>query len=319
MSAIDVDIGHDLDINTAYLSPGKINAKTFAIGTCQYINSLNLSTINPGKPFRTIGNTESGGLKPDRTYFLSADGSHLVPDSGIFHLHNSDATDDGGLYRKIRLANFNSWVNFDMVFPRAAAFKSSTQGTSNAADVQDNLTLTTGSVTGDYIHIRSQGGTVDLSKQSAFAINGYSPSNTKITVKLGIGMENVNVQEGLDKRYGLEACDTAGTARQYSIVSSNGVGWDADPTTEEILQTAPKGLTIIHNPNVSVNLSRYISNLETVSVKTTNVPNSGALAGGKVVSCGFKTNESVQKFYYIYGMRFEGALPDQYFSPVTVL
>lgn len=318
MSA-SIDIGHDLDINTAYLSPGKLNAKTFAIGTCQYINSLDLSQINPGKPFRTIGNIESGGLKPDRTYFLSADGSHLIPDSGIFHLHNSDATDDGGLYRKIRLANFNNWVTFDGIFPMAGRFKTISQGTSNAADTQDNLTLTTGTATGDYIHIRSQGGTLDLSKQSAFAINGYSPSNTKITVKLGIGMENVNVQEGLDKRYGLEACDTAGTARQYSIVSSNGVGWDADPTTEEILQTASKGLTIIHNPNVSINLSRYISNLETVSVKTTNVPNSGALAGGKVVSCGFKTNESVQKFYYIYAIKLDGALPDQYFSPVAVL
>lgn len=317
MSAID--IGHDLDINTAYLSPAKINAKTFAIGTCQYINSLDLSQINPGKPFRTIGTIANGALKPDRTYFLSADGSTLLPDSGIFHLHNTDNTDDGGLYRKIRLANFNSWINFDATFPRAAMFKSITQGTSNAADVQDNLTLSTGTATGDYIHIRAQGGTTDFSKQSAFALYAYTAVNTKITVKLGIGMENVNVQEGLDKRYGLEACDTAGTARQYSVVSSNGVGWDADPTTEEILQTAPKGLTIIHNPNVSVNFSRYVSGLETVSVKTTNVPNSGSLAGGKVVSCGFKTNESVQKFYFINAMKFEGGLPDQYFSPVTVL
>lgn len=317
MSAID--IGHDLDINTAYLSPAKINAKSFAIGTCDYINSLNLSTINPGKPFRTVGTVASGGLKPDRTYFLSADGSHLIPDSGIFHLHNSDATDDGGLYRKIRLANFNKWANFDMLFPRSGAFKQITQGTSNVADTQDNITLTTGAVSGDYVHIRAQGGTVDLSKQSAFAINGYTTVNSKITLKLGVGMENVNVQEGLDKRYGLEACDTAGSARQYSIVSSNGVGWDADPTTEEILQTAQKGLTIIHNPNVSVNFSRYVGGLETVSVKTTNVPNSGALAGGKVISCGFKTNESVQKMFFIYAMKFEGALPDQYYSPVTVL
>ena len=317
MSAID--IGHDLDVNTAFLSPAKINAKTFAIGTCEYINSLNLSTINPGKPFRTIGTISNGGLKPDRTYFLSADGSHLVPDSGIFHLHNSDNTDDGGLYRKIRLANFNNWINFDMTFPRSAGFKIITQGSSNVADVQDNMTLSTGTATGDYVHIRSQGGTVDLSKQSVLGIYGYSPSNTKITVKLGIGMENVNVQEPIDRRYGLEACDTAGTARQYSVVSANGVGWDADPTTEEILQTAPKGLTIIHNPNVSVNLSRYSAGLETVSVKTTNVPNSTALAGGKVVSCGFKTNESVQKFYYIYALKFEGSLPDQYFSPVIVL
>lgn len=318
MSA-SIDIGHDLDVNTAYLSPAKINAKTFAIGTPQYINSLDLSTINPGKAFRTVGTVANGGLKPDRTYFLSADGSHLIPDSGIFHLHNSDNTDDGGYYRKIRLANFNNWVNFDMLFPRAGAFKQITQGTSNAADTQDNLALTTGTATGDFIHIRAQGGTLDLSKQSAFALYAYTTVNTKITVKLGIGMENVNVQEGLDKRYGLEACDTAGTPRQYSIVSSNGVGWDADPTTEEILQSSAKGLTIIHNPNVSVNLSRYISGLETVSVKTTNVPNSGALAGGKVVSCGFKTNESVQKFYYIYSMKLEGGMPDQYFSPVTVL
>jgi len=317
MSAID--IGHDLDINTAYLSPAKINAKTFAIGTPQYINSLDLSTINPGKAFRTVGTVANGALKPDRTYFLSADGSTLLPDSGIFHLHNSDATDDGGLYRKIRLANFHNWVNFDATFPRTGQFKSITQGTSNAADTQDNLTLTTGTATGDFIHIRSQGGTVDLSKQSALALNAYTTVNTKITVKIGIGMENVNVQEGLDKRYGLEACDTAATPRQYSIVSSNGIGWDADPTTEEILQTAQKGLTLIHNPNVSVNFSRYISGLETVSVKTTNVPNSGTLAGGKVVSCGFKTNESVQKFYYIYSLKFEGAAPTQYFSPVTVL
>lgn len=317
MSAID--IGHDLDINTAYLSPAKINAKTFAIGTCQYINSLNLSTINPGKPFRTIGTVSNGALKPDRTYFLSADGSTLLPDSGIFHLHNTDATDDGGLYRKIRLANFNSWVNFDATFPRAAMFKVITQGTSNAADTQDNLTLTTGTATGDYIQIRSQGGNMDFSKQSAFALNAYTAVNTKITVKLGVGMENVNVQEGLDKRYGLEACDTAATPRQYSVVSSNGVGWDADPTTEEILQSAPKGLTVIHNPNVSVNFSRYVSGLETVSVKTTNVPNSGNPGGGKVISCGFKTNESVQKFYFIYAMKFEGSLPDQYFSPVTIL
>lgn len=318
MSA-SIDIGHDLDINTAFLSPAKINAKTFAIGTCEYINSLDLSAMNPGKPFRTIGTLPNGGLKPDRTYFLSADGTQLIPDSGIFHLHNSDATDDGGYYRKIRLANFNNWVNFDMVFPRAGGFKTITQGTSNAADTQDNLALTTGSTTGDFIHIRSQGGTIDLSKQSAFAIYGYTPTNTKITVKLGIGMENVNAQEPVDRRYGLEACDTAGTPRQYSVVSANGVGWDADPTTEEILQTGPKGLTVIHNPNVSVNFSRYISGLETVSVKTTNVPHDQALAGGKVISCGFKTNESVQKFFYIYSLKMEGGLPDQYFSPVTVL
>jgi hypothetical protein len=97
------------------------------------------------------------------------------------------------------------------------------------------------------------------------------------------------------------------------------VGWDADPTTEEILQTSPKGLTVIHNPNVSVNLSRYASGLETVSVKTTNVPNSGTVPAGKVVSVGFKTNESVQKFYFVYAMKVEGAMPTQYFSPVTVL
>lgn len=316
MSAID--IGHDLDVNTNNISPAKINAKTFAVGTCEYINSLDLSVLNPGKPFRTIGTVADGGLKPDRTYFLSADGTHLVPDSGIFHLHNSDATDDGGLYRKIRLANFNNWVNFDMVFPRAAAFKTILQGTSSAADVQDNLTLTTGTATGDFIHIRAQGGTLDLNQQSAFAINGYCPTGTKITVKLGIGMENVNVQEPLDRRYGLEACDTAGTARQYSVVSANGVGWDADPTTEDVAQTTQKGLTVIHTPQQSVKFSRYVSGIETVSVKTTNIPNAFALAGGKVISCGFKTNESVQKFYYIYALKMEGALPAQYFSPVTV-
>ena len=45
-------------------------------------------------------------------------------------------------------------------------------------------------------------------------------------------MEQVQTDPGAAMRFGVEACDTAGTPRNFSIVSGDGNTWSSTPTLE---------------------------------------------------------------------------------------
>lgn len=81
-----------------------------------------------------------------------------------------------------------------------------------------------------------------------------------------------------------------------------------DPTGEAVNQTTPRGYRLDVLPSQELRLSRYVSGVETVQIKTSNIPGAGGvgIASGRIFRIGIRTNENAEKRFNLVALRFEG-------------
>lgn len=255
-----------------------------------------------GQCVRCIGTAINGIFKPNRTYFRNESNTGWIPDTQFIHLHNSNSDEAGGLYRDIVRVNSHDIASGPFFFPNASLFKKTITGTSDIINQGDRVDLSVESVTNGYCIAGLQGGTLNIGVPSVWAINGFATSGSRMTVKIGLGVEHVNLVAPIDRRYGLEACDSVGTSRNYNLYTGDGASWSIEPTSEAVQQTAPRGFLFSHTPGQNVRMYRNTSGAETFSIKTTHVPVSGAVTSAKPFNIGYKTNEAVAKQYKLFSL-----------------
>lgn len=307
LTVTNPEIGYPFSGTQYHISQAKLTAKTNLMADADYLQAMNVTYA--GQLVRCIGTKIRGIFRPNRTYFRNESNTGWIPDTQFIHLHNREADDAGGLIRHVNRVNIHDQATAHYYWPAAGLFKKTITGTSDILNQGDRVDFSVEPITNGYCNGNLQGGTIDIGGRSAFAIAGFATSGTRMTVKIGVGMELVHVAAPIDRRYGLEACDTAGSSRNYNIDSGDGTTWSLEPTSESVQQTAPRGLLMTHEPAANVKLHRYVGGVETFNIKTSHVPVTGTVQSIKPFSIGYKTNESQAKQYKLYSLRIEAKTP----------
>lgn len=305
--AANPEIGHPFSGVQYHISQSKLTAKTNLMADADYLQALNLTYA--GQLVRCIGTKIRGIFRPNRTYFRNESNTGWVPDTQFVHLHNFATDDAGGLIRDVHRVNIHDLAQAHYYWPNASLFKKTITGTSDIINQGDRVDFSVENVTNGYCVGNLQGGTIDIGVKSAFAISGFATSGSRMTLKIGIGLEQVQVAAPIDRRYGLEACDTAGSSRNYNIDTGDGTTWSLEPTSEAVQQTIPRGLLMTHEPAANVKLHRFVGGVETFNIKTSHVPVTGTIASIKPFTLGYKTNEAVAKQYKLYSLVIEAKAP----------
>ena len=309
MSLVDPEAGYPFTGTLYNITPARLNAKTVLIADANYLAALN--TTYAGMCVRCIGTVSAGIFKPNRTYFRNESNTGWIEDTQFRHRHNRDTDEAGGLLRTIQLMNIHDTIDYQAgFFPSAKMFKLTKTGTSDIIDQGDRVDFSVENVTNGYCIGNLQGGLLDIGVQSAFAIYGFATSGSRMTVKIGIGMEHVNLAPTIDRRYGVEACDTSGSARPYNINTGDGTSSSNEPTNEQVQQTAARGLLFLHTPGQNVKMIRFVGGIETISIKTTHIPVTGTVQSNKPFTIGYKTNEAVAKQWKLYSMKIASKPPN---------
>lgn len=301
------EIGYPFSGEQYAISQAKLNAKTVLMADANFLQSLQITYA--GQLVRCIGTITNGIFKPNRSYFRNESNTGWIPDTQFIHLHNAATDIAGGLFSDIIKVNTHHNACFRGYWPNKEMFKKTITGTSDILNQGDRVDFSTEAVTNGYAIGGLQGGTVNMGSWSTWAINGFATSGSRMTIKIGLGVEQVHLVSPIDRRYGLEACDSVGTSRNYNLYTGDGTTWSIEPTSEAVQQTAPRGFHFVYDPGRYVKMYRNVAGAETFSIKTTHVPVSGAIDSTKPFNIGYKTNEGVAKQYKLFSLVINASPP----------
>lgn len=301
------EIGYPFSGEQYSISQSKLSAKTVTMADADFLQALTVTFA--GQLVRCIGTKTNGIFKPNRSYYRNESNTGWIPDTQFIHLHNAATDIAGGLYRDIRRVNIHDIAEFTGYWPNASMFKKTVTGTSDIINQGDRVDFSVENVTNGYCIGNLQGGTINMGVPSTWGIYGYATSGSRMTLKIGIGVEHVHLTQPIDRRYGLEACDSAGSTRPYNLYTGDGATWSIEPTSEQVQQTAPRAFLFSHTPGVNVKMYRFVSGGETFSIKTTHIPVSGTVESGKPFTLGYKTNEGIAKQYKLYSLVINATPP----------
>jgi hypothetical protein len=189
-------------------------------------------------------------------------------------------------------------------------------GTGTSANDPSNgrMTLTCAS-SGTFRHLSRGGIGLNFGLPSSFLFKGNSTASSQMSAKIGVCMENVNDAHTDARKYGLEACDSAGVAQNWQIVSATGAGGSRTTTAspnESASQGSPKAYRLLHNVGQSV---QFMVNGILNQTKSTNIPaSSGSPPPAAVsinnISIGYKTNNATTKSLHVHYSRLVGSMID---------
>lgn len=301
------EIGYPFSGEQYNISQAKLNAKTIITANADFLQSL--QTTYAGQLVRCIGTRFNGIFAPNRTYFRNESNTGWIPDTQFVHFHNAPTDIAGGLLSDIIKVNTHQNANFWGYWPNKEMFKKTITGTSDILNQGDRVDFSVESVTNGYCIGGLQGGTMNLGDIIVWAINGFATSGSRMTIKIGVGVEQVHLVAPIDRRFGVEACDSVGTARNYNLYTGDGSTWSIEPSSEAVQQTVARGLHFVLFPGFNVKMFRSVAGAETVSIKTTHIPASGTIESTKPFNIGYKTNESVAKQYKLYSLVINASPP----------
>ncbi len=274
------------------ISDARLNAKTWMVDTSENVFNF---IKNPGQFFMT---TDDGhGYVKDQPYFISTDGTTLIPVGVKKHAHSKDTDAEGGLMIEQFLANIgNLQLYFGQQFIDTDFFKN-TNGTgalvqttvgSNSAYIE----IDTGTSTDGYANIRKVGNAIDFAKKSAFMARAeLNGTIANYILRLGIDAEMINdANDPTTRSYGIEACSG----------QTNWQTWSCDGSSRSVVATSYAVDTSIHTwmgqhypatPNIIFTRDNDTANAVT---KTTEIPTSNIGVPSHFFGAGVKSTTSSQ-------------------------
>jgi hypothetical protein len=292
-------------VNADFLSPSRMTLMSFLKLTAAQANSL-----NPKFPGQAFFAKDSGfGFSQNGVYVLDSAGSTWLPLAGGKHNHSADDAVSGGFLSDIMVANITK--NYFIQGSTLGDFMNVGTGTASEEPTNNRIALTC-AASGTFRHLSKGGIGLDFGRQSAFAFKGHSTANIQLSAKIGVCLENVNDAHTDTRKYGIEACDSAGVAQNWQIVSATGAGGSrtATASSENALQGSPRAYKLIHNVGQSI---QFFVNGTLNQTKSTNIPASGNNSNNNL-SIGYKTNNATSKSLYVHYSRLAGSISDSAFS-----
>lgn len=269
-----------------------------------------ISSLNPTYPNQLVICTlTEAGFTVDTAYLRNTANTAWIGLSGGKHLHDADTEKAGGFLSDVFVANINKAFLINCLNPSAGDFH---KETANGATIADDPTggrvaFSTGTTNGAYGHAGKSGVKLSFDKNSKFMIKAYATANVFLSARMGVAMENVNASPDNLRKYGIEVCDSAGTPRNYDVISADGTNRSALATTEDTSQSSPKAYVLEYT--VAQDVKFYANGVLRVT-KTTNVPANSRSSGIYNVGAGIKTNNATGKNLYLYGIALAGVVND---------
>jgi hypothetical protein len=307
--------------SVAFISPARMTACTHLSlpGTIAgNTPNASISTINPTYKNMLVTCEQTGGtFIKDVTYKRNSDNTNWITISGGKHLHDLDTDPAGGLISDILMANqlklFN--LNDNMNANVNNFFKEGTATAANEIDTAlgNRIKIDTGASTGTYGHLSRGGVKLSFASPSQFQFKGNvayptSGGDGNVTAYIGVGLASVNDTTN-QLQYGIQVCDSSGTDRNWEMVNGNGSskGVSTSPT-EPVKQTAgPRSYKLHYTPGQN---TRFWVNNSLQGTNTSAVVASGSTTGIRNISIGIRTNTSISRQLYCYGVSLIGVASD---------
>jgi len=295
---------------TAWAPGDLISAARMTLMSFLKLTSAQASALNPKFPGQAIFVKDTGvGFNQDTVYVLNTAGNAWIPMAGGKHKHDADTDINGGFYSDILVANATKVMN--MQASVLGDYMNVGTGTATEEPTSGRIALTC-AASGNFRHLSRGGVGLDFGRQSTFVFKGNSTANIQFTARIGACMENVNDAATDTRKYGIEACDSAGTTQNWQIISATGAGGSRTntSTTSTALQAAATAYRLLHNVGSSV---QFFVNNTLNQTKSTNIPASGSNSINNL-SAGYRTNNATSKTLYVHHSRLLGSVSDTAFT-----
>lgn len=288
MSA-QIDGGYYESLET--LSPDRVNSKSVT-----RVPGNDIGGLFPTFPGQIVTVIEDGGGYLRNTAIMrDSDDATWIGLSGGKHRHDDDTDPAGGRFDDIMRSNVARYVLFNGTTLTVEDFARFGGGSAANEPSQARIRFGTTGTQYGYVHASRSGGWINYGRRIIMQFIGYVTAGTQLSTKIGVNMEDVNAAHDPDRKFGIEACDSVGTARNWDFVSASGSIRDVVALPEAVSQTSERGINLQHKPGLHV---RFTVNGGSATFNPNNVSASGAGSGSRNVSMGIKTNNTVEKFMY---------------------
>lgn len=288
------------------LSPPMLNARVNYVGTGAEINAL--SPTYAGMEAHCTADY-LGIFRKNHVYIRDADNQKWISITGFKHLHDDDTEESGGLLSDIMVANGYQAYIFSCPNPTMGAFVLGTAGLGKVQEYWEGLALELSSTQGDAAIAVVRGVPLSCSRDFTWLMRMSVDSGSYMSIKAGVGMEDVASNDDILNKVGIEACDVSGTARTFAFTTANGSARDMIGTSIPVsVANTYVGYTCYLDAG---NVARFVyEGAHTIPAlsKTTNLPSSGATQNDNVWTVGYKNNNNSAKSLFIGGAFIYGSI-----------
>lgn len=276
-----------------FFSPARFNRK---VNT--HLTGAQIASLNPTYPNQLVVCTSTGsGFTVDTMYIRNSANTAWIGGGGGMHKHDANTDAAGGLLSDVLYANAMKIIWFpDGVAPNANSFKHETSGGATITDVHPNVRLFCGTANGAYAHVTRSGVGVSWASAIRFVARLFVSHGSYVTARFGVCAESANDAPAGDgggvSRMGFEACDSAGTAQNYVVFSSNGTTRSGTTSTTAVAQAAAHAYRLDFNPAVDIRAYFDGGGGTPLVTKSTAVPSGGSTVGARIIGAGIKQNNS---------------------------
>jgi len=267
--------------------------------------NLNAMTdIIPNMAVIPTDNSNSSWTK-DVLYIRNSDNTAWLSASGGAHLHNSTSPSAGGLLTDILEAN-QLLMFFDQHNNVVAADFAVEAGSGNITNEAANAWVRFNAPGSGFVAGARFGVGIAYILKSQLVLRMRVDAANNLTVRCGVTAERVDTAVGGDtaQKYGMEVCDSAGNAMDWSIFSAAG-GSTRDATTATGYGVSPSRMTayrLSYTPGISVRLFVDGTLAKTL---TTSVPISGDILNHpRNIGIGIRANTGTARNLYLAGLSF---------------
>src|SRR5215203_369851 len=273
-----------------FFSPARFNRKVPS-----HLTGAQMAALSPTYANQIIICTSSGsGFTADTLYMRNSANTAWIGGGGGMHKHDANTDAAGGLLSDVFYANAAKIIYLaDGVAPSTGMFKQETSGGATISDVHPEVRLFCGTANGAYAHATRSGVGINWASNIRFIARLRVSHGTYVTSRFGVNSESANDTPAADgggiNRMGLEACDSAGTTRNYDVFTGNGTTRSAATTTSAVAQASPHAYRL--DFTTAVNVIASFDNT-VLATKTSAIPSGGSSTNTRLVSAGVRQNNS---------------------------
>jgi hypothetical protein len=289
--------------NTTPASSSKLNVTNVISGTGAY-----LATLDKTRHKIFVCTSTGSGFTVNHVYLCNIDGLSVTDITDV-DVHTHSGSSSGGGYDNIIRANMNIFDTgaYLLTNPFKSKWVEDVSVTGVITDHTDGTTfersikLDTGATSASTASIKQVGLEWDCTKESGYKCLHRIETATSIAIKEGFNMENLDVANDNERKYGHEVCTT---------VNNNWFATSADGTTRSssdtgtAMNTNRTSFRAECTPS-SPKIDLYIDE-GTVFTKSSNIPTTylDNTATGRLWRVSLKNNTGASRPLYFYGVHF---------------
>lgn len=295
-----MSVSGDYFVPEDFFSPARFNRKVIT-----HLTGAQIAALSPTYPNQLVVCSATGsGFVLDQMYRRNTANTAWISGGEGAHDHSAQTDAAGGLFSNILLGNLAKVIWEPVTSPTVGQFNTEASVGQANDTATGGVTLTTGAVNGQWVHISRGGVGLSFASRQIFIIRLTNSANTFLTSRLGVYAERVDATgTATPAKYGLEVCDSAGTARTWDVFSADGTARSVLGSSADVTAASATAYKLDYTPGTNVRL--YVNGFLNTT-KSTNVPASGSSTAGRTIGAGVKTNNATGKTMVVSGMVFTG-------------